>query len=117
MLVEADSAGLLRPENVRHLEYAAFVADPFKAVSELYAHFDLPLGNAAGARIRAFMAERPSGRYSHNPTRLEDYGLSAPGAAGSLSALYGPFRDCGRDGRAGDCAKQANLAAVRRSCR
>ncbi len=78
LLVEADSAGLLRPQNVRHLEYAAFVADPFRAVSELYAHFDLPLGNAAGARIRAFMAERPSGRYSHNPTRLEDYGLSAP---------------------------------------
>jgi hypothetical protein len=24
------------------------------------------------------MAERPNGRYSHNPTRLEDYGLSAP---------------------------------------
>jgi hypothetical protein len=62
---------------VRHLEYAAFVADPFKAASELYAHFDLPLGNAAAARIRAFMAERPNGRYGHNPTRLEDYGLTA----------------------------------------
>ena len=56
----------------------AFVADPFKAVSELYANFDLPLGNAAGARIRAFIAGRPNGRYGHNPTRLEDYGLSAP---------------------------------------
>jgi hypothetical protein len=74
---------------VRHLEYAAFVADPFKAVSELYAHFDLPLGNAAGARIRAFLAERPNGRYGHNPTRLEDYGLSAA----ALREAYRPYTD------------------------
>jgi hypothetical protein len=35
------------------------------------------------------MAERPSGRYSHNPTRLEDYGLSAP----ALREAYRPYTD------------------------
>lgn len=78
LLMEADARGLWRPENVRHLEYGAFVADPFRAVTDLYAQFDMPLGGAAAAHIKTYIAERPNGGYGARDNRLEDYGLSAP---------------------------------------
>src|SRR5215469_4194075 len=37
LLVEGDAKGLFRPGTVRHVEYGALVADPFRAVSDLYA--------------------------------------------------------------------------------
>ena len=78
LLVEADAKGLFRPGTVRHLEYSALVADPFRTVTELYAQFDMPLEGAAAARIKTFIAERPNGGYAPRVMRLEDYGLCAP---------------------------------------
>ncbi|HZT19720.1 MAG TPA: sulfotransferase [Dongiaceae bacterium] len=75
LLVEADARGL--GPAVRHLEYGAFVADPFRAVAGLYAQFGLPLGYSAAARMKAFIAARPDGGYARRPGRLEEYGLDA----------------------------------------
>jgi hypothetical protein len=114
LLVAADAEGLLRREHVRHLEYAAFVADPFKAVGELYAHFGLPLGSAAARHIRSFIAGRPNGGYGRRSSRLEDYGLSAAALRDSYRSYTDHFAiavERERDRSGGRCPVPA-LAGV-----
>lgn len=103
LMVEADVQGLLKPANVRHLEYRAFVADPFRTVAELYAQFDMPLEGAAAARIKAFIAERPNGGYGQRVQRLEDYGMSAP----ALREAYRGYMDHFAIAAEGDGAQRA----------
>jgi hypothetical protein len=78
LLTAADSDKRWPNSDVRHLEYRDFVADPLRTATELYRHFEVPLGQAALARIEAFVAGRPNGGYGGEASRLEDYGLSEP---------------------------------------
>jgi len=87
LLVEADTKGLASPLNLRHVEFRDFIADPFRTISALYSHFDLPLTNAATSRIKAFIAPRPNGGYGRGTGRVEDYGLSVQ----ALREAYQPY--------------------------
>ncbi|PRX50168.1 sulfotransferase family protein [Prauserella shujinwangii] len=65
------------PARFLDVDYADFVADPVGTVESIYAHFRLPLTDAAGTAMRALHAEstrgatRPAHRY-----HLADFGLT-----------------------------------------
>jgi Sulfotransferase family len=60
---------------VLHLKFVEFVRDPLASVTQLYRHFDMPLGNEQLARLQAALAaERRQGQAPH-VYRARDYGL------------------------------------------
>lgn len=60
-----------------HVAYPDLVADPIGTLGRIYRAFGRELTDDVAARMAAWLAENPQGRWGPNPYRLEDYGLPA----------------------------------------
>jgi hypothetical protein len=114
LLIEADAKELASAPNLRHLDFKDFIANPFRTVSALYSHFDLPLTTAAASRIKAFIARRPNGGYGRAVGRLEDYGLNAQ----ALREAYQPYmKHFGVESEAAGSAQDRTISVPARAVR
>ena len=57
------------------MHFSDFVADPFGVVRKIYASFDLPLGDEAAARMRAFIEDNPKGKHGAHVYTPEQFGV------------------------------------------
>jgi hypothetical protein len=74
--VAAREEGTVPPERVVDVQFADFMADPFKTIREIYDRLGLELTETAEQRMRRFLAENPADkhgahRYSFADTRLD----------------------------------------------
>jgi hypothetical protein len=76
-MISAHSARLWPPDQVFHVHFRAFVADPVSTVRSLYGHFGLSFTPELQAKLGEFVRKKPNGGYGKNVYRLEDYGLRA----------------------------------------
>ena len=56
-------------------------------VEQIYEHFDLPLGEAAASRMRAFIDDNPQGKHGVHAYTPEEYGVD-PDAVRRQFAAY-----------------------------
>ena len=76
-----------------HVHYRDLTADPLGTIARLYAHFDMPLGDAAVRGITAEINRETRGGYARNVYRFADHGLDAPARAWVLLGIHEAFRN------------------------
>jgi len=65
------------PARFIDVSHDAFVDDPLGVARRIYAHFGLPLGDAAQAALAAHVAAHPRGKHGSHAYALEEWGLGA----------------------------------------
>jgi hypothetical protein len=73
--LELRRSGRIAPERIVDVHHHEVGADPMAVVRRIYSQFQVPLTDAADARMRAFLAEHPresQGRHEYAP---EPFGL------------------------------------------
>ncbi len=90
LLVAAAERADRAAEPACHFTFRRFVADPVRALTTLYDHFDLGFDDPLAARLHRVVAEQPNGGYGHNQYRLEEYGLDA----GTERRRYQDYTTC-----------------------
>ena len=73
------------------VDYRGFVADPMTTVEAIYAHFRLPLGEAARRTMRGYVTNNPRGKHGKHEYSLEQYGLTAAQVAERLTTYIERF--------------------------
>lgn len=58
------------------LHFDEVLADPVGAVGRIYAHFDLPLGDEAERRLRAWREANPRGKHGDHRYHVSDFGIT-----------------------------------------
>ncbi|MFQ5773341.1 MAG: sulfotransferase [Kiloniellaceae bacterium] len=71
------------------VRYPNLVRDPVATVRRIYAHFDLPLGAEALARMKRFVAENPKSKHGDHSYSLSAFGLNREEEA----ARFRPYRE------------------------
>jgi hypothetical protein len=71
------SRAALPPERFFDVYYEDFITDPLEAVQRTYAAFNLPLADAALARMREHVVESPKNRHGQHRYSLEQFGLTS----------------------------------------
>ena len=75
--VDAREDGTVPKERVVDLHFAAFVADPFATIRQVYDRLGFELRPEAEARMRAFWAANPVDKHGRHRYRFADTGLDA----------------------------------------
>ena len=89
-MISAHTARLWPPEQVFHVHFKTFVADPVSTVRRLYSHFGLGFTPELQATLGAVVRKKPQGGYARNVYRGEDYGLNA----GEQRERFSDYMDC-----------------------
>lgn len=79
------------PEVVYDVRYDALVADPIKAVQDVYDRFGLNPSVIYRARLAAYVEEYPRTKHGSHRYALEDYGMSEAHVRTRLAAYYEQF--------------------------
>jgi hypothetical protein len=90
--VTAREDGTVPKGRVVDLHFAAFVADPFATIREVYERLGLELTADAEARMRAFLAANPADKHGAHRYRFADTGLDA-GALRERARRYQTYFD------------------------
>jgi Sulfotransferase family len=70
-------SGRLPAERFVDVHYHEMVRDPIAVVRRIYAHFEIPLTEAAEASMRRFLAENPKDKHGAHRYSLGSFGLEA----------------------------------------
>jgi hypothetical protein len=71
------------------VRYHDLIRDPMAAVARIYARLEIPLTEAAAARMRRFLADNPRDRHGQHRYSLAAFGL----AADDLAQRFAAYRD------------------------
>ncbi len=58
------------------MRFSEFILDQFAVVKKIYGAFDLPMTDAAAARMKWFIADNPQGKHGIHRYSPEEYGIS-----------------------------------------
>lgn len=58
------------------MRFSEFILDQFAVVEKIYGAFDLPMTDAAAARMKWFIADNPQGKHGIHRYSPEEYGIS-----------------------------------------
>ena len=58
------------------MRFSEFILDQFAVVRKIYAAFDLPMSDAAAAKMKWFIADNPQGKHGIHRYSPEEYGIS-----------------------------------------
>jgi len=75
--VDARESGLIHPDRVVDVHFAAFMADPFAAIRRIYERFSIPYTDVADHRMRNYLAANQSDKHGVHEYRFADTGLDA----------------------------------------
>lgn len=81
----------LGPARFLDVDYRGFVADPLATARRVYAHFDLPLPDAAAKALRDHVARNRKGRHGAHRYALGEYGLRPEVVTERLAAYMARF--------------------------
>ncbi len=84
-------SGRVAADRFLDVHYHELVRDPLAAVRRIYAHFDIPLTEAAETRMRHFLAENPKDKHGPHRYSLETFGLDADDLACRFKAYREHF--------------------------
>jgi hypothetical protein len=79
-------SGRVPAERFFDVHYHEMVRDPLAVVRRIYAHFDIPLSEAASAAMRRFLAENPKDKHGAHRYSLSAFGLEADDLARRFKA-------------------------------
>lgn len=68
-------AGIAPPERFFDVRFQDLMADPFGVIRGIYEHFGWAYSGQAEARMRAYLAEKPRGRFGQHFYAFDDLGL------------------------------------------
>jgi len=68
-------SGRVSPDRFFDVHYHEMLRDPLTVVRRIYAHFDIPLTEAASAAMRRFLAENPKDKHGAHRYSLSAFGL------------------------------------------
>lgn len=89
-------SGRVLAERFIDVHYHEMVRDPMAVVRRIYAHFDIPLTEAAAESMRRFLAENPKDKHGAHRYSLSSFGLEADDLARRFKAyreFYGVPRE------------------------
>jgi hypothetical protein len=70
-------SGRVSPDRFFDVHYHEMIRDPLAVVRRIYAHFDIPLTEAASVAMRRFLAENPKDKHGAHRYSLSAFGLDA----------------------------------------
>jgi len=73
--VDIHEQGMLKPENVFHVHFRAFVKDHVAMVARIYEHFGMTLSPEAETRMREYVASHSAEQHGKHVYNLADMGL------------------------------------------
>jgi len=76
--VAVRESGVVPAARVVDVQFAAFMADPFATIGEIYGRLGLELTREAESRMRAFLAENPQDKHGRHRYAFADTGLDEP---------------------------------------
>ena len=82
-------SGRVAEDRFLDVHYHDLVRDPLTAVRRIYSHFEIPLSEAATARMRRFLADNPKDKYGPHEYSLETFGLDVD----DLSRRFKAYRE------------------------
>jgi hypothetical protein len=80
-----------RSDCFHDVHFRELLADPIACVKRIYAHFELPLGAEAEARMRAFLDDNARDKHGVHRYALADFGIDPREAARHFDAYYETF--------------------------
>lgn len=79
------------PSRFLDLHFREVLADPVEAVRRIYAHFDVPLSDAAERRFRAWKQANPRGKHGEHRYAAEDFGTTEEAINDRFAAYISHF--------------------------
>lgn len=79
------------PSRFLDLHFREVLADPVEAVRRIYAHFDVPLSDAAERRFRAWKQANPRGKHGEHRYAADDFGTTEEAINDRFAAYISHF--------------------------